>query len=235
MFWKKVRKLYGGLNSEDQDIKKYLQIASEIQEEGYKGLVGWIQDMGHRWVSKRTAFGQVLEIGFGRGRHSLFFKGRREDYFVSDYLGQHVRSEQWMAVRGHGVLCNTRELPFKNETFRQVLSLYNLEHTKDLQNVLAEIHRVLKRGGEILVSLPCEGGLFWNVGRELTTRRKFSKKYGINYDKIIAYEHVWDFPGVLQEIRNSRLFNVECIQMLPLHIPSYHINLIACFKCSVVK
>lgn len=235
MFWKKAHKKYSHFTSEDDDIKKYLKISSEMQESSYRGLVGHIQDIGHRWVASRTLPGPVLEIGFGAGHHLSFYKGDKNNYFVSEYSKFHVGSDAWKNIRGHGVRCDARSLPFHADIFNTVISSGNLEHIQDLKNVFQEVHRVLVPKGRFLISLPCEGGLFWNMGRELTTRRYFQKKYGINYDKIIAYEHVWDFKGVFKEIKKCRLFLVERQEMFPFRIPVHHLNLISCIQCSAIK
>ncbi len=116
-----------------------------------------------------------------------------------------------------------------------MISIYNLEHIADLESVCREVYRVLGPGGRFLIALPCEGGLLWNIGRELTTRRRFQRRYGINYDKVIAYEHVRDFPGVFAEIRRAGLFRIDRRQMLPFRVPTHHLNLIACIECAALK
>jgi len=150
-------------------------------------------------------------------------------------LLNNFRSGTFHRFNGRRSCCNARFLPFQDLTFQTVISIYNLEHIEDLQTVCREVHRVLKPGGVFLVALPCEGGLAWNLGRELTTRPAFQKKYGINYDKIIAYEHVWDFPGVFEQIRESQLFHITKCQLFPFLIPCHHLNLVACIECSVEK
>ncbi len=122
-------------------------------------------------------------------------------------------------------------MPFRPEFFDATISVYNLEHIAELQEVFREVHRTLKPGGRFLIGLPCEGGLLWNIGRELTTRRIFMKKYGVNYDKIIAYEHVWDFRGVERELRRSELFTIAAQRFYPFFLPAPDLNLIACLEC----
>jgi len=235
MFWKKARKKYGHLTAEDADISRYLAISNELQEDGYKGLVGYIQDMGHRWIAERTPPGPALEIGFGIGRHSLFFLGSIEDYYVSEYSPWHTSSKAWKELKGHAVRCDARNLPYRKGCFHSIISIYNLEHIADLDSVLKEAHRVLKPNGQFLIALPCEDGLIWNIGREITTRRQVQKRKDINYDKIIAFEHIWSFPDLLKKITGSKLFHLECMKMFPFGIRFHHVNLIACLQCSVVK
>jgi SAM-dependent methyltransferase len=232
VFWKSARRAYAGVTSDDPDIKKFQELSAEFQKDVYKGMGGVIHDIGHRWIARRTQPGRVLEIGFGIGRHALYYSGNRQDYFVSEYSSVHFGSEHWAEIRGRGVHCDARNLPFRAKAFHTVISIYNLEHIQDLQQVFREVHQVLTTDGKFLIALPCEGGLAWNLGRELTTRRVFQKKYGVNYDKIIAYEHVWDFCGVLNELVRSGLFTITLKRFFPSLLPSVDLNLIACIECT---
>ena len=54
--------------------------------------------------------------------------------------------------------------------------------------MLKEFNRILKKNGIIVGAIPNEGGMAWGFGRYLTTRR-YTKKFNINYDKIICWEH----------------------------------------------
>ncbi len=235
MFWKQARAKYGHLTKEDKDISRYLKLTSNFQQDNYQGIVGFIQDLGHLWVARHTSKGPVLEIGFGTGRHGLFFNGDINEYFVSEYSAQNSSRDLWQAYRDRSTICDALNLSFPDNSFEIVISIYNLEHITNLAQVFSEIHRVLIPGGRLLVALPCEGGLFWNVGREVTTRRYFQKQYGLNYDKIIAYEHVWDLKGILTELKICGLFNLHQQTFYPFLVPTYHLNLIACLECCVIK
>jgi SAM-dependent methyltransferase len=231
MFWSKARRTYSQVTADDDDVRKFLRRSNDFQTDVYKGLSGQIHDLGHRWIARRTPEGRVLEIGFGAGRHSLFFSGNRREYFATEFSAVHVHSCRWRTFDGRLLRCDARRLPFPPEFFDATISVYNLEHIADLQQVFHEVHRTLKPGGRFLIGLPCEGGLLWNIGRELTTRRFFMKKYDINYDKVIAYEHVWDFRGVVRELRSSGLFRIEAQRFYPLFLPALDLNLIACLEC----
>jgi SAM-dependent methyltransferase len=101
---------------------------------------------------------------------------------------------------------------------------------RQLKDTLSEIARVLKPGGRLVLALPCEGGFLWNFGREITTRRAFRKEFGLDYDKIIAYEHVHDLASVREHLRASQ----DLVQMkqrfFPSAVPQTDLNLIACFS-----
>lgn len=233
MFWATARRTYSHVTTDDSDVQIFLKHSNEFQQDVYKGLAGRIQDAGHKWVSNqtKTTKGRVLEIGFGAGRHSRFFSGDPAKYFVTEYSGVHHDSQIWKNCRGRASRCDARQLPFKPGVFQVVISIYNLEHIANLQQVFSEVHRVLAPGGRFLVALPCEGGLAWNLGRELTTRRLFQKKYGINYDKVIAYEHIWSFDDIFYRLIESKLFVLGRRRFYPTLLPSVNLNLIGCIEC----
>ncbi len=230
MFWKQARAKYAGVTADDPDVRRFMELSNSFQLDVYGGIGGWIQDEGHRWIAARTGRGLTLEIGFGAGRHNLFFGGDRMNYIASEYSGVHVKTKPWQALRGRALRCDARALPFADGSFEQVISVYNLEHIVDLQSVLREVARVMRPDGRFLVALPCEGGLAWNMGRELTTRPLFRRKYGVDYDKVIAFEHVRDFDGVKSEIRKFGRFRVVEQSFLPFRLPSADLNLIGCLS-----
>jgi SAM-dependent methyltransferase len=230
MFWKTARATYSHVTADDPDVRRFLELSNVFQQDVYGGLAGWIQDAGHRWIAARTPSGRVLEIGFGAGRHRLFFRGDPDQYFVSEYSAVHARSDAWRAMNGRCVRCDARAIPFADGTFDGVVSIYNLEHIEELSRVFGEIHRVLKPGGIFLVALPCEGGLAWNLGRELTTRRFFQRKYGIDYDKVIAFEHVHCYMEIVEAFTRSPWFSISEHSLLPLRLPSVNLNLVGCLR-----
>jgi SAM-dependent methyltransferase len=230
MFWKTARRTYGTPSADDPEIRQYIAVADEIQQGSYSGFGGYVQDLGHRWIATRSDRGIVLEIGAGAGRQ-WEFRTERANFFPSEYLAEHFGAEMWKACRGRGVQCDAGVLPYRTGTFDYVLSIYNLEHITRLQDVLREVHRVLRPAGAFLVGLPCEGGLAWNLGRDIV-RIGMRKKYpGINFNKALAFEHVWDYYGVVRELRKSGLFRIQRRSMFPFAVPLADMNLIACLLC----
>lgn len=76
-----------------------------------------------------------------------------------------------------------------------------------MSKALSEVLRVLVKGGKFYVGLPCEGGFIWNFGRRLTSQRHFSKKYNIDYSRIIKIEHCNSCEKVIGEL--SRMFYIR--------------------------
>jgi len=231
MFWKKARKNYSNVTTDDNDIQKYFEVMNQIQSDGYNGIMGYIQDFGHKYVQNNINKNEkVLEIGFGKGRSSKYFKWEKKDYYPSELNEKYVTPQIWNSYK-NATLADATNLPFEDNYFDKVVTIYNLEHIEDTDKVLAELKRVLKKDGEVLIALPCEDGFLWNMGRELTTRRIFTKKYKINYDKVIAYEHVHNLEFLRRKIRESYFICEE--KYYPFFIPSINMNLIYTCKCKI--
>jgi len=50
--------------------------------------------------------------------------------------------------------CNADDIPLKNETVDTILLLETLEYISNTDSVLEEVHRVLNRGGNCIISIP---------------------------------------------------------------------------------
>lgn len=101
---------------------------------------------------------RILEIGCGRG-----FLTRRIQAHSPDTLGTDANPE---SIR-HGVAPNLRvmdatRLDFEEAAFDKAYSFHTLEHLPDPGRALAEIARVLRPGGRLLLVVPAEPirGLF---------------------------------------------------------------------------
>ena len=108
-------------------------------------------------VFKRENVNNILELGGGQGRDSLFFarKGFRIDVLDYSYSGittinkkaNILNLSQFITAKCHDV---RKSLPFKDESFDSCFShmLYCMAlSNSDLENLNNEICRVLKSGG----------------------------------------------------------------------------------------
>ena len=177
---------------------------------------------------------QVLEVGPGIIRHLEYVKSKPAKYAICD-INEDVLNMSEKQLRAAEIPCETillaresgSELPFADESFDVVISFNSLEHLHPLDDYLIEIKRILKRGGELVGGIPCEGGLAWGVGRFLTTRRYVHKNYKINYDKIICWEHP-NFADFIIERLNTH-FERDHLKLHPFSWLPMDFNLVASF------
>lgn len=92
--------------------------------------------------------GRLLDFGCGSKPYKALFA-------VSEYIGTDVE------VSGHDhrheaidVYYDGKTLPFANESFDSIFSSEVFEHVFNLAQILDELHRVLKPGGHMLLTVP---------------------------------------------------------------------------------
>jgi len=101
---------------------------------------------------------KILDLGCGFGNHSflLYEKGAKvfaldiEKEFVEVVnLKKKLTNYNIFTITGNGFF-----LPFKQDSFDGVICTHTIEHIRDPQKFLQEIHRVLKKGGFLYLTLP---------------------------------------------------------------------------------
>ena len=126
---------------------------------------------------------RVLDMGCGSGRYSIALVGvgaRRVDdvdvqaraFSVSQTL---CRRNSWPV---HFVEGNVHHLPFRDGIFDFVFCNGVLHHTSSIPNGLAELHRVLREGGQAFLYLYGAGGFFWRTRQAL---RPIFRKIPLTY------------------------------------------------------
>ena len=103
-----------------------------------------------RWSGKR-----ILEVGCGQGADLARFAMAGADTFGVDLTPKHCEISRQFATTMGASARITRgsaiELPYESNTFDLVYSFGVLLLVQDLDRAVAEIHRVLKPGGTVLV------------------------------------------------------------------------------------
>lgn len=201
----------------------------DMQDWGYTGALGWVQNLGHKFAERLShkSGGRTLEIGCGSGWHFQFVERK-------NYTGLDLRESLLLRARSFFpgvplVQGDIYRLPFPDGSFDRAVSIYVFEHLDRLPECLDEVKRVLKKGGELLVGLPAEGGLAYALGRNLTTRRFFEKKYGVDYMRLVRHEHCNTFREVASEL--EKRFKVKARRYLPFFIPSVHLSAVVVLRC----
>lgn len=181
-----------------------------------------------RW-SKKFTEKRVIEIGCGHGHHLLYGEQDYKNYIGLDIEYKYTTTLQSRYENVSVVNGDAYQLPLADNSADAVLSIYNLEHLKQLNAGLKEIYRVLKPEGELLIGLPAEGGFSYNLGRNLTSKPYMEKKYGIDYDAVVHYEHCNTFDDIVKCLkRNYEIINRRYIPF-PF-LPSVHCNVIICLR-----
>jgi GT2 family glycosyltransferase/SAM-dependent methyltransferase len=135
----------------------------------------------------------ILDIGCGDGTFArILFNGLTVDAGIDQDEAEVDRAR---ATRCYGDLrtAKVEDLPFESEKFATVYSNCVLEHIPNIEGALREIHRVLKPGGSLYITVPsprCVTFLFWpDVFRRLGLAR-LGDRYSNLTLRMFKAEHV---------------------------------------------
>jgi SAM-dependent methyltransferase len=176
-----------------------------------------------------AGFVKTIEIGAGLGEHLHYERLSPEQ--ERDYCAVELRENMAERIRAEhpriAVIvgdCQGR-LPFPDGHFDRYLAVHVLEHLPNLPACVAEAWRLLdKRHGQLLVVIPCEGGLLYSCARRISAQRIFERAYGIPYGPLIAREHLNRPHEILAEL--DPYFALERRGFFPLpFLPATSVNL----------
>ena len=128
----------------------------QSQEEGRRRLRPSLTDPSWLVLSKRR---EIFTQWLGRFDHSnaivLDVGGRIQPYrsLINDRLSRYIAVDLRLTPLVD-IVGNAAQLPFRSDCFDLVFCTQMLEYAPDPRQAIAEVHRVLKPGGFLLLSVP---------------------------------------------------------------------------------
>lgn len=185
-------------------LKLFAQINERINRNygNPKAIVGWYiaekmvrqHQSETRWtieLLKHSPDAKVLELGCGSGfacklllNQSKFTEYVGIDISPTSILTATLRNKKAIQ-RGvvQFIQCNVKELPFDDECFNEVFSIQSIYFWDNIPKVISEIHRVLKKGGHLVVTLSNgKDGEGWETVEDLLDKQVLPsmKQYGFS-------------------------------------------------------
>lgn len=125
---------------------------------------------------------RVLEIGCGAGGHSALFAAKGAVMTSVDVTFDRARSTgaklKLLGAPGGAAQADAENLPFADNSFDIVYSNGVLHHTLDTERAIAEVHRVLKPGGQAVIMLYCKDSWHYWVNMVLAVGLLQGKMFG---------------------------------------------------------
>jgi SAM-dependent methyltransferase len=94
----------------------------------------------------KYAKGTLLDIGCGNKPYKKYLETR-----VTEYVGCDIEQSSLEVV---DVICSATNIPLENDSFDTIICTQVLEHIADHLSVIKEAHRLLKKGGVAIFSVP---------------------------------------------------------------------------------
>ncbi len=189
-----------------------LKILNEMNSKGFIEITPYIHhNLLVRWIfwrrlktmiSLAKQKKRVLDFGAGSGIFMPTLAKNFSEVYSADintkslnYLKKHYNYKNVKIIN-----LKKSSLSFKDEFFDIIFAADVLEHVKNLEVVLKELKRILKKNGLLIVSGPTENQLY-KLARKIIYKKKQDSKHYRNIDDIIK--------------ESSRHFKIEKIKVIP--------------------
>lgn len=158
-----------------------------IREDRYRVSDPWMT----RFFDYASGRGKrVLEIGFGLGSDLLTWAENGAEVHGIDITQEHLRlAGRNFALHGREAklqLAEAARIPYPDDTFDIVYSNGVLHHTRDIEDCITEIRRVLKPGGRLLMSVYRRHSAFHYATLLLADGLLRGKLFRLGYDGLLA-------------------------------------------------
>ena len=192
------------------------------------GLGNWIARALEAWMHKKAATSavakteEILELGAGSLNH-LPWEDDYASYDVVEPFQKLLDASANLGLVRH-IYANLNEIPEKQQ-YDRIISVAVLEHLLDLPTEVARSGLCLRENGRFCAGVPSEGGWLWEVAWKYGTGPGFTRRTGLNYEKLMRYEHV----NTVDEIEECIRYFFENVTMERFPLPAKSFSLYSFF------
>jgi SAM-dependent methyltransferase len=213
--------------------KEYKKIYKKVYKDNRDGtglanfLSQKMETWGHKIIEKNNKFKKnirTLEIGAGNLNHLKFVKKIHKYDIIepNNFFYKHSNEKKKI----NKIYKDISDINLKQK-YDRIISVMVLEHILNLPKLLKSAKKILKKGGIFQASIPCQGELAFYLGWRFTTGLSFFLKYGLNWGKIMEYEHVNTLDEIFREIKKNFKNVVIKRSPLPFLIKTKHASFYA--------
>jgi phosphatidylethanolamine/phosphatidyl-N-methylethanolamine N-methyltransferase len=178
-----------------------------------RGLGGAVQRMFHRALERPfgndRSFPVVLELGATHAEHLGFVRHSFVNYTMLDIIdsdaARAAAADACSDARKVGFEIGDAQLleNVENESVDRLIAMCLLHHLAEPDRALRRWRAVVRSGGQLSVFLPCDPGLVWRAGRQLTTfRRARANGYSDSEIRYLsAVDHRNHFGSLISMVR----------------------------------
>ena len=217
--------------------KVFKKVEKKYNSYQEKGAVGLFMKLCHLQLEVNNYFNKfnkktkVLEIGAGSSPHYAYISHAFGKYvflekskFAINYLKKKFKKNKKIDYKSY----NGKKIPFKENFFDRIILSHVLEHIPEPEVFLKDTMKKLKKNGILSISLPCDPGVLWRVGRfflKILSVKKILNISNVEYDYLIASEHINSIFNLKSIIKYKYSKNIINESYLPTRIKSTDLNL----------
>lgn len=182
-------------------------------------------------------FGNVLEIGAGKGEHFEFVKHTFDSYTMLDKV-PNANFVDFKDSRVSWKTADIEDLASMKElhgTFDRIVMTCVLHHLDNPFGTLQLIRSLLKTGGVFSLFFPSDPGLLNRIIRRLFVTPKATKLGFSDYQLFNALEHKNHFWGLKIFLGRSFLNDKISVKYYPLNIPLGNMSLFSIWNITKVS
>lgn len=203
----------------------------ELQDEG---ACGWYVERSHRALERKLGplptDARVLELGGNLGEHCRFVEHPYASYLVTDYREvDFVPSDPRISFQ----VADAQHLPYDDASFDRVLLTCVLHHLPDPERAMREMRRVTAPGGTISITLPCDPGMAYRLGKAVGPYRSIRKRGGTDPQYFHYHQHRNHYPGLVAALQQVYRDDQVTSTSWPLPLPTWNFNLFTIFQIRV--
>ena len=181
---------------------------------------------GNKFIFNEKKKINILEIGPGRHSHFDYIKSNNNinNYFVYDKNYKYcliLKKKHTYKFFRH--INNLKKI--KNNSLDRIICSHVLEHVLEPEKFILSLYKLLKKRGTISITLPCDPGFLWGLGRlfNYITFWKFKKITKKEYFYHMAHEHINSIQNLTAILKYNFLHYKD--SFLPFRIRSINLNL----------
>jgi SAM-dependent methyltransferase len=170
-----------------------------------------IRSIEHRLLREQKPFASpVLDVGIGDGHFASVALGPSLDVGI-DVDWSTMREAQQRRVYHAIVAASATAMPFPCNYFATIISNCVIEHIPDLPATLSEMHRILRPGGMLLLTVPTdrlESNLLFPGLLRAIRLNEFAARYLAWFRKVQVHYHLLSRECWVEALRSAG-FQVE--------------------------
>jgi len=147
---------------------------------------------------------KILDIGCGTGRVTRLISKKAKKVIGIDFSNEmiEIAKEKSKDIKNieYQKVDITKKLPFKNNSFDKITAILVINHIKNANQLFKEIHRVLKKGGTLLIDdFNTEFKKPFKSRNENLLRKRADKQKVERKNKIIVGRGMGEIVNIIHE------------------------------------